>query len=232
MTSTKEKLLEIYKSEYERLKAEQLQRITFRDVQIPFSIFLGIAPILSLAFDQDNTFGYHLLLVIPLICVSLGWAYVANDEKITTIGDYVRETLKIRFIIALKELELDSQEQLSEMPEKLEKSKELEELIFGWENFHKEDKYKAERKVTQFLVNLLTFVVSGEVALIVFLILKGWSNIPILIQLLVCFEATVLLVLGWWIYVYSDFWTNFRKIRSKWKRSFSRNKKLRGKQEG
>ena len=223
MTSTEEKLLDIYKSEYERLKAEQLQRITFRDVQIPFSIFLAIAPILSTAFAKNNTFGYHLLLIIPLICVSLGWAYIANDEKITTIGDYVREDLNRHFCIALKKI--DPQNQLSV---------KLDDLIFGWEKFHKKDKYKSERKVTQFFVNLLTFVVSGEAALIIFLILKGsskvstsasklnsflegWSSIPIPMKLLVCSEAGLLFGLGWWIYVYSGFWENFSAILKKWR---------------
>ncbi len=230
MTSTGEKLLDIYKAEYEKLKSEQLQRITFRDVQIPFSIFLGIAPILSVAFAKDNPFGYHLLLVIPLICVSLGWAYVANDEKISTIGDYVREELKSRFCIALKQLE--SRGELDNVLE------EFEGTIFGWENFHKEDEYKAERKVTQFLVNLLTFVFSGLLALTIFLILKGssqvsapgstlssfikgWSSIPIPMKILVMSEASFLIGLGWWIYVYSDFKKNFRETCLKWKRRFS-----------
>ena len=223
MPVTQEKLLDIYKTEYEKLKSEQLQRITFRDIQIPFSMFLVIAPILSVAFAKDNTFGYHLLLVIPFICISLGWSYVANDEKITTIGDYVRNELTSNFSNALKEL--DPQEQMSI---------KLAELIFGWEYFHKDDKYKAERKVTQFFVNLLTFVFSGAVALIIFLILKGssqcstpisilnslikgWSIISIPMQILVFFEALFLFVLGWWIYVYSDFKKNFRAICLKWK---------------
>ncbi|NEO86412.1 MAG: hypothetical protein F6J87_19460 [Spirulina sp. SIO3F2] len=221
MSSPKEKLLEIYRVEYEKLKTEQLQRITFRDVQIPFSMFLGIAPILSVAFAKDNPFGYNLLLVVPLICVSLGWAYVANDEKISTIGDYVRDDLRKSYNLILDELA---------HPEEVKT--ELKKLIFGWEHYHKNDTYKEERKITQLFVNLLTFVFSGLIALAIFLVLKGsessqasistfsslikgWQVISGSMKLLVFSEIFTLIGLGWWIYIYSGFKKNFYKLLQK-----------------
>ena len=225
-----DKLLDIYRIEYDKLKAEQLQRITFRDVQIPFSIFLGIAPILSVAFAKDNVFGFNLLLVVPVICITLGWSYVANDEKISTIGDYVREELKSRVSDAMK------QENSDGSASNIELSEELSSLIFGWEGFHKGDKFKSERKVTQFIVNLLTFVLPGIIALLIFLalkgdsqtsdkasfyqdILEGWYTIGTPMKSTISLEVFLIFILGCWIYVYSGFVKNLRAIFSKWTRS-------------
>jgi hypothetical protein len=81
---------EVALSEYERLKAEQVERIKQRDSFINFNIiaigvvagFLASHPKSSLAW-----------LAVPWICTSFGWVYVMNDEKISALTRYFKHEL-------------------------------------------------------------------------------------------------------------------------------------------
>ena len=186
---SQEKLLEIYMAEYTRLKEEQLQRITFRDVTIPFSTFLIIGSTLSAVFAESSksldTYGYYLLLLIPWICLSLGWSYLANDEKISTIGAYFKSDLK-RKITSLNEFgDVDI------------------ESIFGWEIYHKNDTFNKGRKWFQYIVNLITFFFSGVTAVGVFILLKGFTSISLWAQVMIVSELVFLFILAIWISIYS-----------------------------
>jgi hypothetical protein len=195
--SKEDKLVKIYISEYTKLKDEQLKRISFRDVTIPLSVFFISAPLLSIVFARGESsivYGHYLFLLIPWLCVALGWAYISNDEKISTLGDYFREHLRKK--IAVTD----------------EFTKEEINTLFGWEDFHKEDTHKVARKWSQYVVNQLIFVVSGFVAIICFFILHEWSLSTVLIietlmmtflVVLICAEVFLLVRLAIWIHIYS-----------------------------
>ena len=86
----KKTILQVFLLEYEKLKEEQLKRIEFRDqmIYITLGIFGGI-----LSFALSNKTNLYALLVIPWVCLILGWTYIVNDEKISAIGKYIRLTL-------------------------------------------------------------------------------------------------------------------------------------------
>ena len=76
------KIWKIWLAEYDKLKTEQTQRIGFRD-NLPYvtlCLFGG-----TIAITTTN---YYALLVVPWICLILGWTYLVNDEKISAIGRY------------------------------------------------------------------------------------------------------------------------------------------------
>ena len=86
----KKTILQVFLLEYEKLKEEQLKRIEFRDqmIYITLGIFGSI-----LSFALSNKTNLYALLVIPWVCLILGWTYIVNDEKISAIGKYIRLTL-------------------------------------------------------------------------------------------------------------------------------------------
>ncbi|KYC38263.1 hypothetical protein WA1_38655 [Scytonema hofmannii PCC 7110] len=182
--SDKQPMLEVYLQEYEKLKDEQTQRIGFRDNLLYVTLGV-IGAIIAVAIPNkanDNQANYYALLVIPWVCLILGWTYVVNDEKITAIGRYLRLTL-------------------------VEKIKELTgntdtESIFGWEIAHRSDPRRKRRKIEQLIVDLIAFVGSGIVALIAFWLLV--SKPPLAVNLLGVIELLLLLVLGLEIVIYAD----------------------------
>jgi hypothetical protein len=76
--------------EYDKLKSEQAQRIGFRDNML----FVHLAAVGSVAswvltnLDKPNV--VYALLVIPWICLILGWTYTVNDHAVSRIGKYIR----------------------------------------------------------------------------------------------------------------------------------------------
>lgn len=75
-------------AEYERIKEEQKVRIGFRDNLLYVSL-ASMAAVVGFTFSPKGHIG--LLLALPLFAVVLGWAYVVNDQKISAIGEYVRQ---------------------------------------------------------------------------------------------------------------------------------------------
>jgi hypothetical protein len=176
---TEDPILKIWLAEYDKLKAEQTQRIGFRDNLL--YVTLGLFGIVIPA-AVSNPANYHALLVIPWVCLILGWTYLINDEKITAIGRYIRLTL-------------------------VEKVKEKTghpdvESLFGWEIAHRSDRRRGRRKIEQLIVDQITFVLSGIIALITFFFLIPQPALPV--YFLGGFELLLLLVLGWEIVIYAD----------------------------
>ena len=70
-------ILQNFLLEYEKLKEEQLKRIEFRDqmIYITLGIFGSI-----LSFALSNKTNLYPLLVIPWVCLILGWTYVVNGK--------------------------------------------------------------------------------------------------------------------------------------------------------
>lgn len=172
-------LIEIYLKEYETLKDEQISRIGFRDNLI-YTTLAAIGGIISFALSEADN--YFALLVLPFICFVLGWTYLVNDEKISAIGRYLR----IDFTSTIKKM-VD----------------ENSPLLFGWEVAHRSDKRRVSRKTLQFMVDEMTFVVSGLIALIAIWILM--PKIPKEIYFISIIETVLLLILAIEIFIYADF---------------------------
>ena len=175
----KDSSLEVLLAEYNCLKSEQTQRIGFRDnlLYVTLGVFGAVV-----SFAVSDPAHYYALLVIPWVCLILGWTYVVNDEKISSMGRYIRHKLvdKIKEHTGYDDLE----------------------TLFGWEIAHRDDKHRKRRKIQQLIVDEITFVVSGLIALGSFWFLA--SNPPIGVKILSWVELLFLIMLGIEIYIYAD----------------------------
>lgn len=177
--SDKQQMLEVYLQEYEKLKDEQTQRIGFRDNLL--YVTLGVLGAV-ISFAVSNKANYYALLVIPWVCLILGWNYLVNDEKITAIGRYIRLTLVEKIKENTGHTEIES--------------------ILGWEIAHRSDNRRRRRKIEQLIVDQITFVVSGIVALSAFWFLVAKPSLAVNILCLI--EFIFLLILSIEIVVYAD----------------------------
>lgn len=133
--------LTVYLQEYQKLKDEQIQRIGFRDNMI-YTNLIAVGAVG--AFAVTSAGNMQALFIIPWICLVLGWTYLVNDEKVSSIGKYIRGSLdkRIRTLI-----------------------NSSDPVLFGWEIAHRSDTHRLERKYFQLLVDGLTFVASGLAAI-------------------------------------------------------------------
>lgn len=168
--------------EYETVKAEQAARIGFRDnlLYVTLTLFGGI---LAYSLSDKHTIA---LLILPWVCLIMGWTYLVNDEKITALGRYVRYKLSNQIA-----KELNIAENTADM-----------EWIFGWETAHRSDTRRSRRKIEQLLIDEITFVLSGIGALIGFQVMAIAPHF--LLQILCGFEFVLLLALGVEIIIYAD----------------------------
>jgi len=172
------KPIDLYLLEYDKLKAEQIQRIGFRDNMIYVTL---VAAGSVGAFALNDSKHLYALLIIPWICLVLGWMYQVNDEKISAIGKYIRITLDkhIREQIDIQDL-----------------------CAFGWEVEHRDDDKRKQRKVMQFAVDQITFIGPGISSIAVY-----WLRVApkSLTTASVCIiELLFLFILAWQIYSYAD----------------------------
>ena len=180
MTKTQEdQLIDIYLSEYEKIKQEQIQRMGFRDNLI-YANLIAITGIVSIV--ADDVARMPVILVLPMICITLGWTYLVNDEKISALGRYIRITF-------------------SERVRELLKSADTE--IFGWETAHRSDKRRVSRKIIQFFIDEFVFVLPGFIAITIFWL--NASNTFSLLKWIAGAEVILLLILGIQIFIYADF---------------------------
>ncbi|MBN3906557.1 MAG: hypothetical protein HWQ35_08355 [Nostoc sp. NMS1] len=177
--SNTDPILEVIFKEYDKLKSEQAQRIGFRDnlLYVTLGVFGAVV-----SFAVSNQSNYYALLVIPWVCIILGWTYVVNDEKISAIGKYIRLKLvdKVKEHTGYTDLE----------------------TLFGWEIAHRNDKHRKRRKVQQLIVDEITFVFSGVIALLAFWFLV--SQPPLAVTILSWMELLLLIVLGVEMFIYAD----------------------------
>jgi len=177
--TNKDQILEIFFKEYDKLKSEQAQRIGFRDNLLYVTLGL-FATVISFALSKPSH--NYALLVIPWICLILGWTYIVNDEKISAIGRYIRYKL------------VDKVKEHTNYTDV--------ETLFGWEIAHRSDKHRKRRKVQQLIVDEITFVCSGAIALATFWFLVSQPPIAVIILSLV--ELLLLIVLGVEMFIYAD----------------------------
>ncbi len=176
--SDQDSALEVLLAEYNCLKTEQAQRIGFRDnlLYVTLGVFGAVV-----SFAVSDPSHYFALLVIPWVCLILGWTYVVNDEKISSLGRYIRYTLT----------------------DKVKELTNLEpQILFGWETAHRSDKHRKRRKIQQLVIDEITFVLSGIAALMVFWFLVPQP--PLGLTLLSWVELLLLIALGVETYIYAD----------------------------
>ena len=134
--------------EYSKLKDEQTKRIGFRD-QMIYLTLAAIGGIYSFALQNSN---FDIaLLVLPFLLTILAWVYIANDNKISLIGEYLRVIL---------------------LP-KIQKCYETDGINESWEYFVRNIGYRKKRKITQFVFDTLLFVLSGAFSICYYLFLHS-----------------------------------------------------------
>lgn len=175
--------INFYIKEYEKLKDEQHKRIEFRDQMI----YLNLGAVGAVySFVLENHIANTGLLVLPFICFVLGWTYLANDEKISSIGLYLRDIL-LPII-----------------------SKAEEGKLSNWEEFLQKDIKRIERKRIQLLVDLLTFCIPGLLAIVFFYTQE--EHITKFVYLILFIELFIVVFLGIQFVKYSDI---FRMSKSR-----------------
>lgn len=177
--SDKDQIIEIFFKEYDKLKSEQTQRIGFRDNLLYVTLGLFVTVV---SFAVSNPSNYYALLVVPWVCLILGWTYVVNDEKISAIGRYIRLNLVEKIKEQTGHTDIES--------------------IFGWEIVHRSDRRRKRRKIEQLIIDEITFVFSGVIALVAFLFLG--TQFPVTIHILWWADLILLLILGVEIVIYAD----------------------------
>ncbi|NES24267.1 MAG: hypothetical protein F6K41_36480 [Symploca sp. SIO3E6] len=177
--TNKDQILAIFFKEYDKLKSEQAQRIGFRDnlLYVTLGLFGTV-----ISFAVSNPSHYYALLVIPWICLILGWTYIVNDEKISAIGRYIRYQLVDKVKEHTSYTDVDT--------------------LFGWEVAHRSDKHRKRRKIQQLIIDEITFVCSGAIALVTFWFLVPQP--PVAVTILSWLELLLLIILGVEIFIYAD----------------------------
>ncbi len=119
---SKDGILQVYLNEYRKLKDEQIARIIMREhlVYVTLGVFGGVS---SYALHEDQ---HYAFLVIPWVCLILGWLHSITNEKVSFLGKYIR----------------------LELSEKLEKLTSAgTPSLLGWEVAHRSDKHRMMRKI-------------------------------------------------------------------------------------
>jgi len=131
-------MADVYLTEFEKLKDEQISRGAHRDRLFHLTIIL-IGGGVTIAFSKpDQSMG--TLLLLPAVAFVAGMSHIACDRRISSIGSYFKNTLAKRV------------SERTDIPQ---------DKIFEWETFIRADVYRSGRKRLQFLSNLLLYVGSG-----------------------------------------------------------------------
>lgn len=118
--------------EYEQLKLEQRQRIAMRD-NLLYATLGSYAVVVAGALQVQDI---RLILLLPLVCLILGWTYYINDNRITAIGRYI-ETVIVPPL---------TPDPAAGWP------------IFAWERAHRSERGRWFRKIWQTGVDLTAFI--------------------------------------------------------------------------
>ncbi|NEQ42720.1 MAG: hypothetical protein F6K00_03800 [Leptolyngbya sp. SIOISBB] len=166
-------------AEYAQLKAEQAARIGFRDnlLYVTLGVFGAVV-----SFAVSDVANVYAFLVVPWVSLILGWTYLVNDQKISALGEYIRHDLVERV--------------------KAQTGYPDVEAIFGWEIDHRTDLRRRRRKLQQLVIDEITFVGSGIVAIGAFWL--SASQPPLAVTLLGVGELLLLLFLGYEMWAYAD----------------------------
>jgi len=162
--------------EYEQLKAEQRARIGLRDnlIYVTLAVYAAIAAAALTVQGQ-----VRLLLVLPFAATLLGWTHLANDEKISALGRYVRSHLAPR----LETLRPDAAP------------------VFVWETLHRSDRCRRTRKYLQMAIDLAAFNLPALAALALYWIDRPFSGPLVAVSAL---ELIATGVLAWQRIAHAD----------------------------
>ncbi|MET8828091.1 hypothetical protein ABZX40_21170 [Streptomyces sp. NPDC004610] len=141
-------LLHVLISEYEALKAEQNARIIARD-HLMYATLAVFAATAAGVVGAGHAAG--LVLLLPPVCIVLGWTYLANDEKVSAIGRYFRTALRPRLAAAIGAAPSD---------------------VLAWETAHRGGRLRVSGKYLQLAVDLIMFAVPAMLAPLSYL----WSD--------------------------------------------------------
>ncbi|MET9687711.1 hypothetical protein ABZY81_04450 [Streptomyces sp. NPDC006514] len=162
-------------AEYDCIKEEQKSRIGFRDNLLYFTLAAATAAVaITVQSGQPQ-----LLLAVPVICLVLGWTYLVNDEKISSIGCYIRDQLGPR---------------LGELTA-------AHGTVFGWETYHRDDASRTTRKRLQTAVDLLTYLALPMICLTAFWCSPAARTLLVVVSLA---QTLALAVLGWQFLRYAE----------------------------
>jgi hypothetical protein len=162
-------------AEYDRVKEEQKARIGFRDNLL----YVAVAATVTVLFGATQAHRAELLLALPVVTCVLGWTYLANDQKISAIGRYIRTDLGPR---------LGSLAGEPGSP-------------FGWEAAHRSDSRRKQRKIIQCVVDLLVFGAVPLAALLAFWLRSTGGLLSVTASIL---ELAAVSALGAQIVVYAE----------------------------
>lgn len=153
-------------AEYEALKAEQTSRIVLRD-RLMYAALAALAATLALVVQPTGR--QYLLLLLPLVCMVLGWTYFVNDQKISAIGRYLRRHLAPSLVA----------------------SAQCADQMLTWESVHRRDPLRRLDKSMQLVVDLLMFAVPALLSVVLY-----WTADDVRTDLLVVSIAEALGTLG------------------------------------
>ncbi|MFJ8440880.1 hypothetical protein [Kitasatospora griseola] len=162
-------------AEYDRVKEEQKTRIGFRDNLL----YVTLAAMVTVLIGAVQTHQPALLLALPIATSVLGWTYLANDQKISAIGHYVRTDLGSRLAALAGE----------------------DESLFGWESAHRSDGHRKQRKIIQCAVDLIAFAAAPIASLTAFWVYGAGPVLPTILSVL---ETLAVIVLAAQIVQYVD----------------------------
>lgn len=138
---------ELLTLEYEHLKEEQRLRISTRD-NLVYTTLGALALVIAGAIETRSPI---MLLLLPPVCLVLGWTYLTNDDRITAIGLHIQKTIT---------------------PE-LVRLGDLSTEVFSWEPHHRLDRRRRSRKTLQLAIDLVLYCLTAIVALII-----TWIHTP------------------------------------------------------
>ncbi|MEU7565157.1 hypothetical protein [Streptomyces fradiae] len=162
-------------AEYDRIKEEQKTRIGFRDNLLYFTL-AAITAVAAITVESGKA---HLLLAVPVISLVLGWTYLVNDEKISTIGCYIRDRLGPR---------------LAELTA-------ARDPVFAWETYHRDDANRTTRKRLQAAVDLFTYLALPMICVTAFWCSRATHPLLVAVSLA---QTLALAVLGWQFLRYTE----------------------------
>lgn len=161
--------------EYEQLKTEQRSRIRVRD-NLPYVALTATAAVIAGTLNTPGRVG--LLLLLPPVGVIVGWIYLVNDQKISAVGEYIRDEI----VPQLSAITGGSR-------------------VFGWESAHRADARRRSRKWLQLAVDLTTFGVLPLIAVMVFWV---HGRLAPLVTVVSVVEVVAVLLLATQIVLYAD----------------------------
>ncbi|MFD8020065.1 hypothetical protein ACFV6G_06520 [Streptomyces lavendulae] len=162
-------------AEYDCIKEEQKTRIGFRDNLLYFTLAAATA-VVAITVQSGQP---QLLLAVPVICLILGWTYLVNDEKISSIGCYIRDKLGPR---------------LGELTA-------ARSTAFGWEIYHRDDASRTTRKRLQTAVDLLTYLALPMICVTTFWCSPAAQTLLVIASIV---QTFALAVLGWQFLRYAE----------------------------